>query len=803
MQNKPARATAAKPFNQAISSYKGSSRRIGAYCRPAILSGVASLAFISSAANADCTANGLVVTCTGASTGYSNLNTGVSLSADSTATITGPVLLGNQATATNAGSMTSSTTAPILQVGNNSAITNNGTITLSNTTSGAAAVQLGDNSTLTNNGSLSAAAGTPVIQFGQAGTFINNTAATAAVTGNILFGPNVSGGTSTLQNFNTAFGITGSIFSTGNTSIYNSGLINGSFVQTPTAGTVSFTNDTGGTYTGSISTGDTTTLINNGTMSLTGASNIGSARLGVSSFTNSGTLSVGTTGVTELVVNGSFVANPAGTINIAIHSNGASAPAAGTSFSQIYAAGPSGTATLGGTLNLVPTTGFYQSGSTYNIILADQSITGNFATVNGTTLPFISFIPVGIITVGTQQAYQVEAVRTTTYANAIASVATPSQLAIATALQPLVTTANNDATSTAATLVGELDLLTIPQFQTLLDQINPTGYLAYAQALTDQMNLFNRKVWLRTRDPKNSDDPLSVWGDISDQLHIGKTSTDDNREGIFAITGGVDVSSSHLRAGVAASFSSATVRNGLVTLKGHNNSYIFGGYAAFDAGPIDAVGQVDYALGNISTTKTVSVSYTTTTTAATSTTAATTTTTANNLSITANPGDHLLKASGTLGIDLRAAGWKVTPFAGIDYARGSINGFTEAGGDAADLTVSSIKVNRTDVLGGVNIMVGDEDIAENGDQGIFRPYLRAAYRSQIGGSHSPSVTAFFNGDPTTTFTVNGTEIARHEIDVDAGVALDYTDGSLFLGYQGTIRNKMSDHGVQLGIRVAF
>jgi uncharacterized protein with beta-barrel porin domain len=286
-------------------------------------------------------------------------------------------------------------------------------------------------------------------------------------------------------------------------------------------------------------------------------------------------------------------------------------------------------------------------------------------------------------------------------------------------------------------------------------------------------------------------------------MHIGKTSANDIHQGIFAITGGVDLHGSHWRLGAAASFSSATLHDSLKTLTGHNNSYIFGGYGAVDAGPIRATGQVDYALGNVSTTKSLSLVYTTTTTAATSTTPATTTTTATNTSVTAKPGDHLLKASGTVGVALKAAGWTVMPFGGIDYARGAINGFTEVNGGAADLTVSSIKINRTDALGGVNIMLGDDDIADNGDSGIFRPYVRAAYRSQIGGSRSPSVTAFFNGDPTTTFTVNGSELARHEVDVDAGVALDYTDGSLFLGYQGTIRSKMSDHGIQAGIRVAF
>ena len=58
--------------------------RIRRRYRAAMLAGAAGLAFASTAANADCTADasGLVVTCTGASTGYSNLATGVSLSAE-------------------------------------------------------------------------------------------------------------------------------------------------------------------------------------------------------------------------------------------------------------------------------------------------------------------------------------------------------------------------------------------------------------------------------------------------------------------------------------------------------------------------------------------------------------------------------------------------------------------------------------------------------------------------------------------------------------------------------------------------
>ncbi|HEX3423974.1 MAG TPA: autotransporter domain-containing protein [Sphingomicrobium sp.] len=704
-------------------------------------------------------------------------------------------MLGSTANVANAGSITSSTTAPLVEVGEDSSVVNNGTIALGDSTGGAAAVLFGDNGILTNNGALTAISGTPVIQFGQAGTFINNNSATSTVVGNIYFGPNISGGTSTLDNYNTTLGITGNIYSTGNTSIYNDGLITGEFLQTPNGGTVTVTNDSAGILNGSISTGDTTTFLNNGTLSLTTASSIGSARLGVSNFTNNGTLNLGTTTVpTELVINGGFVNGASGVVNIALRSNGASAPVAGTSYSQIYAAGTNGTATLGGTLNLIPSSGFYPTGSTYNVILADQSISGNFATINGNTLPFISFVPVGIVTIGTQQVYEVEAVRSGTYADAIASVATPSELVIAGALQPLVVAADADPTSAAATTIGQIDLLTIPQMQTLLDQINPAGYLAYSQALADQVNLFSRQVMLRTLDPKYADAQTGWWLESAGQFKIGTTPLTGSSEGMWGLTGGFDHSTAHWLAGAALGFSSAKVQNGLESLTGHNQAYMAGAYGQYRVGPFSITAQADYDLGSISTTKALSLAYTTTTTAATSTTAATTTTTATNTDATASSGDHLFKATGVLDFDISVHGLKATPFAGVEYSRGAINGFTESGAGAADLTVSKLNIDRTDVLAGINLTAAT---------GGFRPYIRAAYRSQIGGATDSAVSAYFNGDPTTAFTVDGPGSGRHETDVDAGVNIidDADKLSVFFGYQGTLRNDVTNFGIHGGVRV--
>jgi outer membrane autotransporter protein len=162
--------------------------------------------------------------------------------------------------------------------------------------------------------------------------------------------------------------------------------------------------------------------------------------------------------------------------------------------------------------------------------------------------------------------------------------------------------------------------------------------------------------------------------------------------------------------------------------------------------------------------------------------------------VSATSNDHLLKLSGTVGIDLKAGRIKITPFGGVDYAKGALNGFTETGADAADLTVARINVNRTDVLAGLNVTPSD---------GVFRPYVRAAYRSQIGSGTNPTVTAFFNGDPTTTFTVDGISPDRHQVDVDAGINLVYEDGAMFFGYQGTIRSNAAMHGFRAGLRFMF
>ena len=332
-------------------------------------------------------------------------------------------------------------------------------------------------------------------------------------------------------------------------------------------------------------------------------------------------------------------------------------------------------------------------------------------------------------------------------------------------------------TSTAATLAGQTDVLTVAQAQAFFDSVSPAGYLGYANAMRDQANTFQRQVALRMTDQNSDHAEDGFWFQAGGNV-FGKAArgTPHSRETGYQIDFGYDVSGPKYVLGAAFSYSQGHLTYGLGNLVGHNNAYIFGGYGAYHLGPLVASGQVSYQLGTFSANKVITAGATTTTTAAHST-------------------DRLLTASAALGGEIKAAGLSLTPFVGIATQIGSISAFTEANAGAADLAVGRIRANRTDLLAGATVTT---------PSGGLRPYLRAAYRSQIGSGPDSGVTAYFNDDPTTFFTVAGQPAARHQGDVDAGVNFVVNDeGGFFVGYQGTFRSDLTSHGLVAGVRLEF
>lgn len=751
----------------------GRTRRFAAYLLAA--TGLA----LPGVALADCTADqsGQTVTCGGTSAAYSNVASGLTVNVQADGVVTGPLAIGNTGTLTNSGSISSADVVPAVQFGDGAAIVNNGSITSQVGGAGAAAIIVGNNSTVTNNGTLQSLAGTPVVQFGTNGRFVNSASAPAQVVGTIAMGTNTGADVATIVNQNVLYGTGALVTAAGNLAIDNAGLWQGTVSQTTApGGSVTFVNEATGTYTGILATADTTALTNAGTMTLLAGSQLGTAGTGSSMF-NRGTLAIGSaTAPTTVTVNGAFSQDASGTLAIAIKGTSAAPLVGGTSYGQLYAAGSAGTVNLGGTLALTVNPGYYANGSTYAVILADQGITGNFASITGTASAFINFVPLGVVTTtGTQQAYEFQAQRAPSYAAILAPVATPNQLVLVNAMQTLAAYADANQASSAAALVGKFDVLDIAQAQAFLDGLSPEGYLAYASALRDQANLFGRQITLRLHDHIGDESQGGPWLNFAAQFDLSGSGGYSSKNTIKGLYGGYDFAGEHYVVGAAASVSWDSLSYAAGTLDGTNRVAGIAAYGRVNLGPLDLSGQLAADFGHLGATKTIPGTVTTTADAA--------------------AAEHLFKATLTAGFDLKAGGFVLEPFGGVDWMSGRVNGFTETNAPGADLTVSPIPASRTDVLVGVDLTRA---------KGVVRPYVHATYRSEIGNGPGGTITAVMDGLDSTAFTVAGLPVARHEVDADAGVNLVWDDsGSLFLGYQGIVRSGYSSHGLDVGLRMEF
>ncbi|MEQ1497335.1 MAG: autotransporter domain-containing protein [Novosphingobium sp.] len=756
------------------------SRSISHVTRPLALVLAAGIASTATPALAQCVADGsgLIVTCSGTSGPYVNTNSGVVLTAQSGGTVTGPMVLGSTSNTTNNGTFNGAAGSPILTVGASGWVTNSvtGTFAQSGTTAGSEGVVLGDNSTFVNNGRLTAPAGFTVARFGSNGAFLNSATAPAQVVGNVVFGPSLGGNVSSFDNQNTAFGFLGNVTASGNLGYYNAGKFTGNVVQQAAGGTVSITNAAGGTFIGALSTGDSTVVNNAGTMTLNGASVIASFTPAGTSFTNTGQLNLGTANSLGTInINGSYTQSAAGTLGITIGLPGTTGPIAGTTFSQLRT---TGTANLGGTLALTVINGYYPTNSTYNVVVGDTGVTGSFSSITGNQLTFITFVPVGVVTVsGSQQAYQLQVQRTTTYAAGLGSGATANQLAVATAFQPMVAFADTHLTSDTARLVGAVDVLTAAEAKTFFDSVSPAGYLAYANSMRDHASKFQRQITLRLDDFNAEQPQRGWWANFGMTALAGSvTGTDKTKTTGYNFAAGYDFSGPSYVAGIALGYAHGTLKYGPGTLTGKDSAYQIGGYTSIKLNPLVANVVVDYQFGKLSAAKTILIG-------------------AGGRAAAASSNSHLFTGTATLGANLETSTIALRPFAGVQIHKGAIDGFTETGAGAANLSVGRINADRTDLIAGATL---------TRNTGTWRPYVRGTYRSLIGTASTNAISASFTDVTGTGFSVTGRGAGKTEFDVDAGLNwVSEDEGGLYVAYQGTFRDDRTSHGVVAGIRIQF
>jgi outer membrane autotransporter protein len=541
---------------------------------------------------------------------------------------------------------------------------------------------------------------------------------------------------------------------------------------------------TGGTLTGGVNAASGSTLIINGSEvgAVTNAGAASGTGMVTGAFTNSGSLSPGNDGTGIFgVVNGPFTQTASGTLNIDLTPSGV----AGTGYDQILVTGTPGTAVLDGTLALQPQTGvLYVAGTNYDIINAAGGISGAFATTTGATIsPFLSFNragTTGIVTIaGTNQVYRLTVSRTS-YAAGIGASATPNQIAVVTGFQGLVTGATGDA----AALVTAVDNMTVAQAESFFDQASPEPYGAYANSLYNQGELFTRQVALQMHSTPNGGGGFSIWGRGYGQW--GKGRSDSFRFGsnqdVYGAALGLDYRSGGLTVGAAGGYSHDKIDYKLGNSNGHVNSWQLGGYLDYAVGAFDFDLQAAYEHGNIHANKSIDV-----------------TGIANVASIartaSASTSGHLWRAIGTVGYTANLTSDIVArPFIGLDWSDDRVSSFTESGAGAADLTVGDMRIRRTDAVAGFDVGSKRSGLA---------PYARLAVKYDL-KRHNNDVSAFFNGDPTTGFSVSAVRSGRTEFDADLGVSYGINRNfMIFAGYEGTYRKDLRSNGMSAGLRLNF
>ncbi|MDE2043234.1 MAG: hypothetical protein KGJ05_09185, partial [Alphaproteobacteria bacterium] len=479
----------------------------------------------------------------------------------------------------------------------------------------------------------------------------------------------------TLNNANAVYGITGNVTATGNTAIDNTGIWTGNYTQTAAPGyaatTNTFLNDVGGSFYGAITNGsDLLTITNNGTMTAAGSVIYGN-------ITNTGLFSPGTipasTTPALVQLNGNFTQSAAGTYSETLTSG---TSLQGVSYGQLVATGK---VTLAGTLNVVPVAGYYTPNSTFTIITANGGLTGNFTTLTGNVTAFETFTE--SISGNTVLLTYAPNYTGNLYAKGINDGnATPNMLAVATGFQGVANFAATNASSTAATLVGEVNGLSIPQAQSLFEQMSPEGYGAYATGMRDQANNFARFVEQRLNELHVDDevstgawaqafggfDGASATGAVSSFSNIGSQFGYDIGNDRFLLGASLGYEDDGINYGygngipvvatnAALNTFGTTTAYGNVGMSGHDLGYQLGGYGRLNIGraaraSLDLV--LSYQFETVHATRTMNESAV----------------------FAVAQGDthgHAMTATSTLGYDMGGESLKLRPFVGLDMTKGN------------------------------------------------------------------------------------------------------------------------------------
>jgi outer membrane autotransporter protein len=151
-------------------------------------------------------------------------------------------------------------------------------------------------------------------------------------------------------------------------------------------------------------------------------------------------------------------------------------------------------------------------------------------------------------------------------------------------------------------------------------------------------------------------------------------------------------------------------------------------------------------------------------------------------------------ASVSAGADIQNGDWQVTPYARMDVAQATLDGYTETGDPLYALAYGDMDVDTT--TGNLGVRV---DYRVRTGWGLFSPQLRLEYQHDFQGNGAATMQyADFLTGPV--YRAELDDFDRNRVNVGLGGLFGFDTWSLRLEYRGLIGSGGdSDHGVLLNI----
>lgn len=432
-----------------------------------------------------------------------------------------------------------------------------------------------------------------------------------------------------------------------------------------------------------------------------------------------------------------------------------------------------------GTLAFVPATGFYRNGQSVTFAQAG-AINGSFGTVTGLTPnQFITFT-VGAGTAGTDVTRTLTAARATYTSRA----QTANQIAVAGALDAAVTAGVTAGSAMEGALTALDYTANAAAARAAYDQMSGEIYGSFVSAGQWAGDAFQAQIDRRVRDQRAfgaaDGTGMQVWFRLYN--YWNSMDSKNNLEGFdvdtFGGALGFDTQISEgFTAGLALGYSKSDLDSDLLGRDGDVKSYQIGAYASgsfMESGFVDA--SLFYASNNGDMTR--SIAFGTFSGAA-----------------AADVDSDEFRGRLAAGFNVGTEELRFRPYGALEYSSLKVDGFTETGANALNLTVSDINGDR---------FIGEVGLELDGSfGGGIVPSAYAAYRHAF-DRDDRVFSAVFAGSAASSHTLIGQDGKKGLFAFGVALGGQISDGVFFsVDYDGEFNGTQTSHAIGGGIRASF